>query len=117
MPRKRFFRQFEAAGASGVIIKADLSLVSEINHLVEQTLTAFGRIDIPVNNAGIEERNDYWQVSESEYDAVMNINLKGVSSLHSKLFVTFKRRNVPGKSSTSAPCTRNYHSRISLPTA
>src|SRR5437763_11182250 len=71
-------RQVEAAGAKGVIVKADLSLVSEINHLVEQTLATFGRIDILVNNAGIEKRNDYWQVTEADYDAVMNVNLKGV---------------------------------------
>jgi glucose 1-dehydrogenase len=31
-----------------------------------------------VNNAGIEKRNDYWQVTEADYDAVMNVNLKGV---------------------------------------
>ena len=71
-------RQVEAAGAKGVIVKADLSLVSEINHLVEQTLATFGRIDILVNNAGIEKRNDYWRVTEADYDAVMNVNLKGV---------------------------------------
>jgi len=71
-------RQVEAAGARGVVVKADLSLVSEINHLVEQTLATFGRIDILVNNAGIEKRNDYWQVTEADYDAVMNVNLKGV---------------------------------------
>ena len=71
-------RQVEASGARGVIVKADLSLLSEINHLVEQTLATFGRIDILVNNAGIEKRNDYWQVTEADYDAVMNVNLKGV---------------------------------------
>jgi glucose 1-dehydrogenase len=71
-------RRVEAAGAKGVIVKADLSLVSEINHLIEQTLATFGRIDILVNNAGIEKRNDYWQVTEADYDAVMNVNLKGV---------------------------------------
>ena len=71
-------RQVEASGARGVIVKADLSLLSEINHLVEQTLATFGRIDILVNNAGIEKRSDYWQVTEADYDAVMNVNLKGV---------------------------------------
>jgi glucose 1-dehydrogenase len=75
---KETLRQVEAAGAKGVIVKADLSLLSEINHLVEQTLATFGRIDILVNNAGIEKRNDYWQVTEADYDAIMNVNLKGV---------------------------------------
>lgn len=71
-------RQVEAAGGRGVVIKADLSIVSEINNLIDQTLKTFGRTDILVNNAGIEKRKDYWEVTESEYEAVMNVNLKGV---------------------------------------
>ena len=71
-------RQVEAAGAKGVVVKADLSVVAEINHLVDETVKAFGRVDILVNNAGVEKRNDFWEVAESEYDAVMNVNLKGV---------------------------------------
>lgn len=71
-------RQVEAAGGRGVVIKADLSIVSEINNLIDQTLKTFGRTDILVNNAGIEKRKDYWEVTEAEYDAVMNVNLKGV---------------------------------------
>jgi glucose 1-dehydrogenase len=71
-------RQVEAAGGKGFIIKADLSSVAEINDLIAETLERFGRIDILVNNAGIEKRKDYWEVTEAEYDAVMNVNLKGV---------------------------------------
>jgi len=90
-------RQVEAAGTRGVIIKADLSLVREINHLVEQTLATFGRIDILVNNAGIEKRNDYWQVSESEYDAVMNVNLKGVFFVTQQVVRHLQAERRPGK--------------------
>jgi len=71
-------RQVEAAGAKGVVIKADLSSLPEINDLIDQTLKKFGRIDILVNNAGIEKRKDFWEVTEPEWDAVMNVNLKGV---------------------------------------
>lgn len=71
-------RQVEAAGAKGVVIKADLSVVAEINNLVDQTVKTLGPVDMLVNNAGIEKRKDFWEVSESEYDAVMNVNLKGV---------------------------------------
>jgi glucose 1-dehydrogenase len=90
-------RQVETAGARGVIVKADLSLVSEINHLVEQTLATFGRIDILVNNAGIEKRNDYWDVSESEYDAVMNVNLKAVFFVTQQVVRHLQAEKRPGK--------------------
>jgi glucose 1-dehydrogenase len=90
-------RQVEAAGAKGVIVKADLSLVTEINHLVEQTVATFGRIDILVNNAGIEKRNDYWQVSESEYDAVMDVNLKGVFFATQQVVRHLQAEKRPGK--------------------
>src|SRR5207244_6892648 len=90
-------RQVEAAGAKGVIVKADLSLVSEINHLVEQTLATFGRIDILVNNAGIEKRNDYWQVTEADYDAVMNVNLKGVFLTTQRVVRNLQPDGGPGK--------------------
>jgi glucose 1-dehydrogenase len=90
-------RQVEAAGAKAVVIKADLSVVSEINNLVEQTLKTFGRVDLLVNNAGIEKRKDYWDVTESEYEAVMNVNLKGVFFATQQVVRYLRSQKRPGK--------------------
>ena len=38
----------------------------------------FGTADILVNNAGLERRADFWDVTEQDYDLVLNVNLKGV---------------------------------------
>jgi glucose 1-dehydrogenase len=38
----------------------------------------FGAVDILVNNAGLERRANFWEVSEQDYDLVVNVNLKGV---------------------------------------
>jgi glucose 1-dehydrogenase len=46
--------------------------------LIGEGVRAFGKIDILINNAGIEKRRDFWEVSEEEYDKVMDVNLKGV---------------------------------------
>ncbi|MFN2182341.1 MAG: SDR family NAD(P)-dependent oxidoreductase [Anaerolineae bacterium] len=58
-------------------VKADVSQVAEVQKLVDETLQAFGRLDIVVNNAGIETRTSVLNTTEAEYDRVMDINLKG----------------------------------------
>jgi glucose 1-dehydrogenase len=68
----------EAAGRRGFIVKADLSVIDEIRHLIAQSVQHFGKLDILVNNAGIDGKNaDFWNITEAEYDAVINLNLKG----------------------------------------
>jgi glucose 1-dehydrogenase len=89
--------QVESAGAKGLVIKADLSSITEINQLVDQTLQTFGRIDILVNNAGIEKRKDYWEITEAEYDAVMNVNLKGVFFATQRVVRHLQSVKRPGK--------------------
>jgi len=56
----------------------DVSRVSEGQKFIADTAAQFGKIDILVNNAGLERRADFWDATEADYDAVMNVNLKGV---------------------------------------
>ncbi|MEH1926071.1 MAG: glucose 1-dehydrogenase [Nostoc sp.] len=68
----------EAAGSKGLTVKADLSVISDIRQLIDQGIQYFGKLDILVNNAGIDGRNaDFWNITEADYDAVINLNLKG----------------------------------------
>jgi glucose 1-dehydrogenase len=62
----------------GHTIKADLGNVDEVQQLVAESIGHFGKLDILVNNAGIEKHAPFWEVTEADYDAVMNVNLKGV---------------------------------------
>jgi glucose 1-dehydrogenase len=62
----------------GHTIKADLGSVDEVRQLITESIEHFGRLDILVNNAGIEKHAPFWEVTEADYDAVMNVNLKGV---------------------------------------
>ena len=62
----------------GYSIGADLGMVEDVNRLIEQSIQHFGTLDILVNNAGIEKHADFWDVTEADFDAVMNINFKGV---------------------------------------
>ncbi|MEH2239131.1 glucose 1-dehydrogenase [Nostoc sp.] len=68
----------EAAGSKGLTVKADLSIISDIRQLIDQGIQYFGKLDILVNNAGIDGRNaDFWNITEADYDSVIDINLKG----------------------------------------
>lgn len=62
----------------GHTVKADLGSVDEIRQLIAESIQHFGKLDILVNNAGIEKHAAFWEVTEADYDAVMNVNLKGV---------------------------------------
>jgi len=70
--------QIEQAGGSAFVIHADIAKVSDTQHLIEETWAHFGGCDILVNNAGVEKGADFWDVTEEDYDKVLDVNLKGV---------------------------------------
>jgi glucose 1-dehydrogenase len=75
---KETLAKVEAAGRKGHIVQSDLSLVDEVRKLVSEGIGHFGKLDILVNNAGVDGKNaSFWNITEADYDAVLNINLKG----------------------------------------
>jgi glucose 1-dehydrogenase len=66
-----------AAGGDGLTVQADAGKVADVQRLVAESVAHFGQLDILVNNAGVEKNADFWDVSEADYDTVMNVNLKG----------------------------------------
>jgi glucose 1-dehydrogenase len=58
--------------------QADVGRASDGQQFVEQAVASLGKIDILVNNAGLEKRADFWDVTEEDFDAVLNVNLKGM---------------------------------------
>lgn len=68
----------EATGRKGFTIKADLGVVSDVRRMIAEGIQYFGELDILVNNAGLEKNASFWDVTESDYDSVINVNLKGV---------------------------------------
>ena len=67
----------EAAGGKAITVQADVSILADTQRLINQSYTQLGRADILVNNAGIEIKAPFWEVTEKDYDAVLNVNLKG----------------------------------------
>ena len=60
-----------------ILVQADVSILADTQRLIDQSYTQLGRADILVNNAGIEIKAPFWEVTEKDYDAVLNVNLKG----------------------------------------
>ena len=65
------------AGSDGCVIAGDVSDADTDRRLIEQAVTAMGRLDVLVNNAGIEKRADFLDVAADDYDAVLGVNLRG----------------------------------------
>ncbi|MEO8001939.1 MAG: 2-dehydro-3-deoxy-D-gluconate 5-dehydrogenase KduD [Arenimonas sp.] len=66
----------QALGRRYHAIKADLSSLAPVQGLTDETLSTFGRLDILVNNAGTIRRADAVDFTETDWDAVMDVNLK-----------------------------------------
>jgi NAD(P)-dependent dehydrogenase (short-subunit alcohol dehydrogenase family) len=71
--------EIEALGVRAHLVQADISISADRAKLVAETLGAFGRIDLLVNNAGVapDVRADLLEASEESFDRLININLKG----------------------------------------
>ncbi len=65
-------------GLKSLFIKANISSSMEVNQMMEQIIRDFGRIDILVNNAGITRDALTLRMSDEDWDAVINVNLKSV---------------------------------------
>jgi glucose 1-dehydrogenase len=69
-------RKIAALGSQSFGVEADVSNLLDLQRLVDAAVTQFGRVDIMVNNAGIETRTSVLDTSEVQYDKVLAINLK-----------------------------------------
>ncbi|GAB3394183.1 SDR family oxidoreductase [Humibacter soli] len=69
-------QQLVALGDKVATVEADVSKVADLQKLVDTAVSTFGRLDIMVNNAGVETRTDVLTTTEEQYDFVLDVNLK-----------------------------------------
>ena len=70
-------KQVAALGSQATGVEGDVSKVADLERLIDATVTRFGRLDVMVNNAGVETRTSVLDTTETQYDRVLQINLKG----------------------------------------
>lgn len=71
-------RQIEDEGGQAAAVELDVRRLEHSEAAVEYTVGRFGRIDILVNNAGLGFNHDAVDVTEADWDAMMDVNLKGL---------------------------------------
>jgi glucose 1-dehydrogenase len=70
-------KTISAMGGKALGIDADISLPDDVNSLIQKTIAAFGKIDIFVNNAGIEKRIAFVDYPIEEWQKIIAVNLTG----------------------------------------
>jgi len=69
-------KRVAALGDRAIGVEADVSKIADLERLISATVKAFGRLDIMVNNAGIETRTSVLETNEEQYEKVLQVNLK-----------------------------------------
>jgi len=69
-------QEVASLGDRSIGVDADVSRVEDLQKLVDAAVAKFGRLDIMVNNAGVETRTSVLDTTEAQYDRVLSVNLK-----------------------------------------
>lgn len=72
-----FKQEIESLGRKAFAVQLDVLSQSDIDNMVRMTINEYGKIDILVNNAGLNIRRPSTDVSQEDWDTVLNTNLKG----------------------------------------
>lgn len=70
--------EIKKTGSDAIAVKCDVSKKRDVDAMVKKTIQKFKRIDILVNNAGVFLMKPFVQMTEKDWDFVLDINLKGV---------------------------------------
>lgn len=89
--------EIEKTGGKAITVQADVSKMADTQNLIDQAYQQLGRCDILVNNAGIEKDAEFWDVTEADYDAVLNVNLKGAFFLTQAFVRRLRDAKQPGR--------------------
>lgn len=69
--------KIEGLGKKGMAVECDVNYSTDIDDMIETTVSEFGRVDILVNNAGIIDFKPFLELTEEDWDETLNVNLKG----------------------------------------
>lgn len=88
--------EIRADGGDAIYIPCDVSQNSQIQNLVQKTVDHYGRIDIVVNNAGVNHSANFFDITEEDWDWVMSVDLKGTFLLSQAAARVMVEQDIPG---------------------
>jgi glucose 1-dehydrogenase len=94
---ERVAQGLRSGGGKAVAIQADVAKLADGPRFISGTVAQLGGLDILVNNAGVEKRADFWDVTEADYDFVLDVNLKGLFFMTQAMVRYLKQAKRPGK--------------------
>ena len=71
-------KEIGSYGGSSIGVQADVADLNDLQRLVDTAVSRYGRLDVMVNNAGIETRTSILDTTPEDYDKVLNVNLRSV---------------------------------------
>ena len=71
-------REIGSYGGCSFGVQADVSKLEDLQRLIDAAVAQYGRLDVMVNNAGVETRTSVLDTTPEQYDKVLNVNLRGV---------------------------------------
>lgn len=100
--------EIKAMGAKAV---ANYNSVEDGDKVIETALKAYGKVDILVNNAGILRDKSFTRMTDADWDAVINVHLRGSYKCVKAAWVSFKQPHNPTQSiknrTNDSPCSLN----------
>lgn len=87
-------KEISSSGGYAIAVKGDVSIYDEAKLLIEEVIKSFGKIDILINNAGISKVGLFIDMSEADWDNIINTNLKSMFNVsHNAVNYMLKKKS------------------------
>ena len=87
----------EAAGRRALVLACDISNITAAQQMVDQAWQQLGPVTLLINDAGMEKRADFWDVTPEDYDKVLGVNLRGAFFLTQAVVRKLVELKKPGR--------------------
>lgn len=90
---KAVAKEIESLGRKSLAMKVDVTKRDEVHNMVQEAVKKFGKLDILVANAGVGSRAMIHEMTEQQWDAVLNVNFKGVFFCDQAAAIVMRKQN------------------------
>ena len=88
--------QSKSTGNKAITVRGSTSTKKDVQLVVDKTMKCFGKIDILINNAGILTRTPFLEIPETEWDSIIETNLKGYFLMSQTVALTIVQNGING---------------------